>query len=59
MDDFYEWIEPKIIMLITLFLILFDYWGKSIHDGYSKWTVIRCVTSFLLYITVIYLFQRA
>ncbi len=51
----YEFIEPKCIMAITIFLILFDNWGRSLKDGFSRWTAIRCCLSLCIFISVCYL----
>lgn len=51
----YEFIEPKVIMFITLFLILFDHWGQSLRDGFSRWTLVRVLSSAVLYGGVFYL----
>lgn len=58
MDDLYEWAEPKAIMAFTMFLILFDGWGKSVRDGFSRWTIVRCAASLGLYAAVIFFFSR-
>lgn len=54
----YEFLEPKFIILITLFLILFDNWGQSIRDGFSRWTIVRCFFSMCVYSIIIYLAVR-
>lgn len=53
LESVYEWIEPKCIMALTLLLILFDNWGTSMKDGFSRWTVVRCGCSLMVFLMVI------
>lgn len=50
LESVYEWIEPKCILALTLFLILFDNWGTSMKEGFSRWTIIRCTCSLMVFI---------
>ena len=53
-ETLYEFIEPKCIMALTLFLILFDNWGTSMKEGFSRWTVVRCVCSLMVFLIAIW-----